>query len=313
MTEIPNRIPNGIVRRQPQQKRSKERVENILKAAAEVFLEMGYETATTHDIASRAQTSVGSIYQFFPDKLSLFHALEIRHLERVQEINRKLLTPEIFQLPLETVVKKIVETHADYFKLPIPQIVYIQYFVAPEMFILFNENLEREMIQHFARLLRGRNQSLNIEKSEIIALVAHRCYNSLLLVALRSQEKHRQHLYAELIDLLVNYLRPHVNDKSLSSQEIHNLHNKVMKCSNCDSQRLSKNGHRYSKQRYLCKDCGKQFLESYASRGYGNEVKQQCLKLHRQGMSYREIERQTGVSHNTVINWVKKAQALLTE
>ncbi|WP_431192602.1 IS1/IS1595 family N-terminal zinc-binding domain-containing protein [Stenomitos frigidus] len=24
---------------------------------------------------------------------------------------------------------------------------------------------------------------------------------------------------------------------------------------------LSKNGHRYNKQRYLCKDCGKQFLE----------------------------------------------------
>ncbi|WP_431193666.1 IS1/IS1595 family N-terminal zinc-binding domain-containing protein [Trichocoleus desertorum] len=34
-----------------------------------------------------------------------------------------------------------------------------------------------------------------------------------------------------------------------------------MKCPYCHSSRMSKNSHRYHKQRYLCKDCGKQFLE----------------------------------------------------
>ncbi len=34
------------------------------------------------------------------------------------------------------------------------------------------------------------------------------------------------------------------------------------------------------------------------------------LDLHQQGLSFRKIERQTGVNHNTVINWVKKAEVI---
>jgi transposase-like protein len=44
------------------------------------------------------------------------------------------------------------------------------------------------------------------------------------------------------------------------------------------------------------------------SKGYPLEIRQQCLDLHAQGISFREIERNTGVSHNTVINWVKNIQ-----
>ncbi|MEM6424414.1 MAG: helix-turn-helix domain-containing protein, partial [Cyanobacteria bacterium P01_D01_bin.128] len=58
--------------RQPQQQRSQIRVEQILQAAAEVFWEKGYDVATTHDIAERAQTAVGTLYRFFPNKLAIF-------------------------------------------------------------------------------------------------------------------------------------------------------------------------------------------------------------------------------------------------
>ena len=79
-----------------------------------------------------------------------------------------------------------------------------------------------------------------------------------------------------------------------------------MKCPHCDGESISKNGHRHGKQRYLCKDCGKQFPEVYSLQGYGDEVKQQCLELYCNGVGFREIERRTGVSHNTVIHWVKQ-------
>ncbi len=45
------------MRRQPKQQRSQQRVEKILQAAAEVFVEVGYEAATTHMIAAKAETS----------------------------------------------------------------------------------------------------------------------------------------------------------------------------------------------------------------------------------------------------------------
>ncbi len=81
-----------------------------------------------------------------------------------------------------------------------------------------------------------------------------------------------------------------------------------MKCIHCQSEDTTKNGTRNGKQNYICKQCGKQFLEAYSPRGYPEKVKKICINLRKNGMKYREIERMTGVSHNTVILWVKQNQ-----
>jgi AcrR family transcriptional regulator len=73
-------------RRTPTQARSRKRVEAILEAAAIVFAEQGFDAASTDAIAERAGTSIGSIYQFFPNKLALFEALAARCLERERAI-----------------------------------------------------------------------------------------------------------------------------------------------------------------------------------------------------------------------------------
>ena len=86
-----------------------------------------------------------------------------------------------------------------------------------------------------------------------------------------------------------------------------------MICPHCTSSNVSKNGHRRSKQNHICRDCGRQFVESYSCQGYADEIKQQCLKMYVNGMGFRAIERITGVNHNTVINWVKKAASPLPD
>jgi transposase-like protein/AcrR family transcriptional regulator len=286
------------MRHQPKQARGKQRVEKILKAAAEVFDEMGYETATTHAIAARAGTAIGSLYQFFPDKLSIFHALEARHMEQVQTINAQLFSPKMVQRPLEQIVENMVKTYAQYFDNPVSRVVYVQYFVSPEIFQLFDQHFNQELVRTFAGWMRLYNPTLSIYKSELLAEVTHQSYNALLLVALRSNETHRQELYQEIKDLLVAYLRPYT-----PKQTVHKI---VMKCPHCHSEHVSKNGHRHGKQRYLCRDCRKQFPEQYTPQGYPEEVKRQCLDLYQQGMGFREIERETGISHNTIIHWAKE-------
>lgn len=208
---------NASLRRQPKQKRSQQRVERILEAAAEVFAEMGYEAATTHAIASRAKTAIGSLYQFFPDKLAIFHALEERHMEQVTAIHAKIMTPEMAQVPLEEMIQQIVETFAVYFEHPGPKVVYIQYFVAPEMFKYFDDSFTQGLIQKFASQLRLRNPALSSLKSQLLAEVCLQCYNSLLLVALRSDRTHRKQLYEEVRELLVAYLQPYVRDELRSN------------------------------------------------------------------------------------------------
>lgn len=69
----------------PIQERSKKRVEAILDAAAASFAEVGFESATTEGIAEKAGTSIGSVYQFYPNKLALFEAVAARAIDRSRE------------------------------------------------------------------------------------------------------------------------------------------------------------------------------------------------------------------------------------
>src|ERR1700743_2654516 len=61
--------------RAPKRERGKQRVSELLVAAAAVFAEKGYEAATMTEIAARAAAPIGSLYQFFPSKEALADTL----------------------------------------------------------------------------------------------------------------------------------------------------------------------------------------------------------------------------------------------
>jgi AcrR family transcriptional regulator len=62
-------------RSHPQQARSREKVDRILAASAELLQELSYDAVGTRLIADRAGVSVGSLYRFFPDKDAIARAL----------------------------------------------------------------------------------------------------------------------------------------------------------------------------------------------------------------------------------------------
>lgn len=74
------------MRRQPKQARSQQRVDHLLGVAAQVFEEVGYTAATTNAIAARAGMSIGSLYQFFPNKEAIMDALVERYLKELQQV-----------------------------------------------------------------------------------------------------------------------------------------------------------------------------------------------------------------------------------
>ncbi len=79
-------------RKLPRQRRSRETVGVILEAAAQIFERSGYHAATTNRIAERAGVSVGSLYEYFPNKQALFVALVHRHLEEGRQLLGVLTT-----------------------------------------------------------------------------------------------------------------------------------------------------------------------------------------------------------------------------
>jgi len=72
-------------RRIPQQTRGKRRVSGFLRAAASVITETGYERATMSAIAERADSSIGSLYQFFPNKRSVAEALRDEYVKEIEQ------------------------------------------------------------------------------------------------------------------------------------------------------------------------------------------------------------------------------------
>jgi AcrR family transcriptional regulator len=72
-------------RKLPVQARSSASVDAILKATIQVLLKAGKERLTTTGVALRAGVSVGTLYQYFPNKSSLLQAALRRHMADVTE------------------------------------------------------------------------------------------------------------------------------------------------------------------------------------------------------------------------------------
>ncbi|QND49150.1 TetR/AcrR family transcriptional regulator [Rhizobium lusitanum] len=72
--------------RTPKRRRGHDRVAVLLEAAAAIFVEKGYDAATMTEIAAKAHSSIGSLYQFFPTKSLLAEALHIDRLERLKAV-----------------------------------------------------------------------------------------------------------------------------------------------------------------------------------------------------------------------------------
>lgn len=107
--------PENNMRRSPQQARGQRRVSIILDAASEVFSEIGYEAATTNAIAIRANTSIGSLYQFFPNKFAILDALAHRYRAQLDEtLKLDFSAVTSVQEPLTALIDAVSQYYIDY-------------------------------------------------------------------------------------------------------------------------------------------------------------------------------------------------------
>ena len=105
--------------------------------------------------------------------------------------------------------------------------------------------------------------------------------------------------------------------------KIKSIDNKIlMQCPECPkglasrrkSTHINKNGKKKGKQNYICVECGRQFLDCYqVQRGYCEQLKRECITMYVNGMGLRALARVQGISHVTIINWVKQVGELLPD
>ncbi|ARK12371.1 IS1 family transposase [Fibrella sp. ES10-3-2-2] len=87
----------------------------------------------------------------------------------------------------------------------------------------------------------------------------------------------------------------------------------IRKCPKCQSTTAVRNGIIAGRQRFRCKQCTYNFTVDKVGRSTSTYYVVKALQLYLEGISLREIERLLGVSHVSVMNWIKKYQIKVPE
>lgn len=103
--------------RRAKQARAKATVEAILTAGARVLAAKGWAGFTTNAVAAKAGVSIGSLYEYFPDKRAISDAIMDRHLTRAEEMaaNELARSPQGAEISavVAALVDGFVRLHAD--------------------------------------------------------------------------------------------------------------------------------------------------------------------------------------------------------
>jgi AcrR family transcriptional regulator len=202
------------IRRVPTQERSRKRVETILDAAAAVFAETGFEAATTEAIADRAKTSIGSLYQFFPDKIALFEAVAARSIERSRTVVDELLAKgekvASWSDLLDSAIDRFAALrHEDDFR---AMLVNFQLY---GVYAEADKALHQHAIEGVAVLIRRYAPALAAPQRRVVATLAVETFSAILLHSTREEPAFAKKLLEETKTLLYRYLAPYVGQTRL--------------------------------------------------------------------------------------------------
>jgi len=106
-------------------RRSRETKDKLLNAAEHIFLEKGYDNATTREISARADLGAGTFYVHFRDKREIFDAL-VRRSNR--EMHRKWLEARSPDMSVEEQVVAALRVSFEYFRnnAALSRLIYIE-------------------------------------------------------------------------------------------------------------------------------------------------------------------------------------------
>ncbi len=95
-------------RKEPNQDRAKDTVENIVTATAHILEKDGFEKISTNRIAERAGVSIGSLYQYFPTKESIFSFMMERYVKSQTELIDRIMEERKSEKDLREIIKVII-------------------------------------------------------------------------------------------------------------------------------------------------------------------------------------------------------------
>jgi AcrR family transcriptional regulator len=217
MSESPS--TTGGMRRQPQQARSQERVNRILDVAEKLFASQGYTATTTNAIATQAQVSIGSLYQFFPDKTAIIQALALRYTEMLHQELAVVDEAEKSAISLSDYVNQLIDTTDGFFTAhPSYYAIFMEVQGTIRELAEIDEAADARLIQNLAQSLARRDAGLEPTDYDAIAFVLVKAIGTLLWLSLSQEQTFRQRLVEETKRFTLSYLQSYFPSSLVSTK-----------------------------------------------------------------------------------------------
>jgi len=192
-------------RKLPKQERSQATVSAILIATTRILTEEGYEKFNTNRVAELAGVSIGSLYQYFPNKESLLYALGEHHAEEMAQLAQHHLEG-LSDRPILEVLQQIVKA------------VLAAYAVNPKLYHILSQQVNRSeemrklddasIEQMLHAFLSPHRDQLRPKNLDITVFIISRTIKNLLYDAItdRPHLLENGELEPELMNMLSCYL-----------------------------------------------------------------------------------------------------------
>ncbi len=203
-------------RRVPSQARSQRRFDAIVDAAARSFAEVGFDAATMEGIAATAETSIGSVYQFFPNKRALFREVAGKSLALSRAKMPELLGPNPLQWQWPELLDRVIDGYRQLQVEPAMQAIWRNLHLYDEYEAEDTAQL-REFIEVTAHLLGAWAPDLSTERRRIVATTLVNSTVTAMLALSRAPEEDRDMILDETKTMLRRYLQGYAIDPSGST------------------------------------------------------------------------------------------------
>lgn len=185
----------------PQQERSARRLAAFLDAAAELFAELGYDATTMTAIAERSGSSIGALYNYFPDKQAIALTLLNAYAQELEAHWKPLMEPAA-NLTHREFANLFIERITD---LARKRPAYLSLLAAPVQ-LRRDPAAKRALRVTIANAFRAKNPSLSDEQSILAANVTLQLARGLLRLYTEAEPKGKDLVVDEFKKVLTWYL-----------------------------------------------------------------------------------------------------------
>ena len=193
-------------------------MERILDAATHVFSDRGYDAATTEEIARRAGTSIGSVYQFFPNKLAIFNAIAVRYMERARALFETFMTEEAIHVPWPTLLDMAIDAFRAFHRdEPGFHAILLNWRVAADM-LLANDDVNRELARRAEAVFKAQAPGLPKERRALVSTMIVEIVSAILILTIRRPGE-ADAIWEETKTMLRRYLEPIVSEHARPARD----------------------------------------------------------------------------------------------